>query len=189
MKSWQHFQTITYHKFLVMQGCFRIGLYKQGLTHDLSKYMPTEFLVGAKYFQGERSPNNAEREETGYSAAWLHHKGRNRHHYEYWMDYSSRTQGMMPVAMPVRFVLEMLMDRIAASKVYRRDAYRDSDPLNYYLQARDHSLIHPKTRKQIEFLLRMLAQDGEKKTFSYIRTRIMKKEPFAGMLHTLIKKT
>ena len=68
-----HFTTITRHKILVMKECFKIGLYKQGLTHDLSKYSPTEFLVGCKYYQGNRSPNNAEREETGVSKAWLHH--------------------------------------------------------------------------------------------------------------------
>ena len=32
--------------------------------------------------------NNAEREDTGVSTAWLHHKGRNKHHYEHWVDYS-----------------------------------------------------------------------------------------------------
>ena len=70
-----------------MRYCFRIGLYKQGLLHDLSKYEPVEFLVGCKYYQGDRSPNNAEREATGISRSWLHHKGRNKHHFEYWVDY------------------------------------------------------------------------------------------------------
>lgn len=82
-----HFKTITEHKMLVMEHCFKLGLYRQGLMHDMSKYMPVEFLVGAKYYQGNRSPNNAEREEKGYSASWLHHKGRNKHHFEYWIDY------------------------------------------------------------------------------------------------------
>ena len=90
VRAWKHFKTITRHKYLVMKGCFAVGLYRQGLTHDLSKYEPSEFLIGARYFQGDRSPNNAEREEKGYSSAWLHHKGRNRHHYEYWIDYSTR---------------------------------------------------------------------------------------------------
>lgn len=85
MKALQHFKTITYHKYLVMKGCFAVGLYRQGICHDLSKYSWTEFRVGAKYYQGNRSPNNAEREDIGYSSAWLHHKGRNRHHYEYWV--------------------------------------------------------------------------------------------------------
>ena len=87
MKFWKHLKTINHHKMLVMKGCFRVGLYKQGLLHDLSKYMPSEFLVGCKYYQGDVSPNNAERKDKGYSSAWLHHKGRNKHHMEYWIDY------------------------------------------------------------------------------------------------------
>ena len=131
MKALQHFKTITYHKYLVMKGCFAVGLYRQGICHDLSKYSWTEFRVGAKYYQGNRSPNNAEREDIGYSSAWLHHKGRNRHHYEYWVDYSTQSieGGMAPVPMPRKYVAEMLMDRIAASKTYRGSAYKDSDPL------------------------------------------------------------
>ena len=61
MKFWKHLKTITYHKWLVMKGCFRIGLYRQGSLHDMSKYSPAEFLVGCKYFQGNMSPNNVER--------------------------------------------------------------------------------------------------------------------------------
>ena len=85
---WGHFKTITTHKLRVMKYCFRAGLYKQGLLHDLSKYTPVEFLPGVKYYQGNRSPNEMERLEKGYSSAWLHHKGRNRHHLEYWIDYA-----------------------------------------------------------------------------------------------------
>ena len=151
MKALQHFKTITYHKYLVMKGCFAVGLYRQGICHDLSKYSWTEFRVGAKYYQGNRSPNNAEREDIGYSSAWLHHKGRNRHHYEYWVDYSTQSieGGMAPVPMPRKYVAEMLMDRIAASKTIQ-------------------------TRRQLEHLLTMLAEEGEEKTFAYVR-RILKK--------------
>lgn len=177
MKAWEHFKTITYHKYLVMQGCFKVGLYRQGLFHDLSKYTPSEFLVGAKYYQGDRSPNNAEREDIGYSSAWLHHKGRNKHHYEYWIDYSTKNVpgGMAPAPMPERYVVEMLMDRIAASKVYKKEKYTDRSPLEYYLAGRDPAPIHPKTRRMLEKLLYMLATEGEAKTFSYIRKRILKK--------------
>ena len=177
MKALQHFKTIVYHKYLVMQGCFRVGLYWQGITHDLSKFMPAEFLVGAKYFQGTRSPNNAEREAKGYSSAWLHHKGRNKHHYEYWIDYSMKDieGGMKPAPMPVRYVVEMFMDRVAACKVYNKDMYKDSDPLAYFNSGKNQDLLHPKTRKQLETLLRMLATRGEEETFAYIRRRILKK--------------
>ena len=107
---WGHFKTITIHKWLVMKNCFRIGLYRQGLLHDLSKYSWTEFSIGVRYYQGTRSPNAAEREEKGYSEAWLHHKGRNRHHFEYWMDVRPGhwEEGLLGVKMPLRYVMEMI---------------------------------------------------------------------------------
>ena len=171
MRIWMHFKTITYHRWLVMKGCFAVGLYKQGLLHDLSKYSPTEFWVGVKYFQGNRSPNNAEREMKGYSSAWLHHKGRNKHHYEYWIDYSSKSskEGMVPVPMPKKYIAEMTMDRIAACKVYLRSAYTDSSPLKYFMQSKETVPMHPATRDNLIKLLEMLSREGEKKTFRYIK--------------------
>ena len=177
MKVWKHFKTVTYHRYLVMKGCFKVGLYKQGLLHDLSKYSPSEFLVGAKYYQGNRSPNNAEREAIGYSSAWLHHKGRNRHHYEYWIDYSTKeiAGGMAPAPMPVKYVAEMLMDRIAACKVYNGAQYIDAAPLAYYSKGRENAFIHPQTKELLERLLNMLAEKGENETFSYIRRELLHK--------------
>lgn len=177
MKAWQHLKTISHHKRLVMENCFAVGLYRQGLLHDLSKYSPQEFFVGCKYYQGTRSPNAAEREARGYSSAWLHHKGRNKHHFEYWidvdMDKGFQVAGMK---MPVKYVLEMFMDRIAASKTYKKEAYTDRSPWEYYLRGRDVMVIHPKTKKQLEFLLKKLARDGEEETFRYIREVIMRKK-------------
>ena len=130
MKVWEHLRTINHHKGEVMKNCFRVGMYKQGLLHDLSKYNPKEFLVGCRYYQGNRSPNAAEREEKGYSSAWLHHKGRNRHHFEYWIDVDmDRGFEVAGMRMPVKYVLEMFMDRIAASKTYQKEKYTDASPL------------------------------------------------------------
>ena len=173
-----HFKTVVLHKYLVAQGCFAVGLYRQGILHDLSKFSPTEFMVGARYWQGNRSPNNAERETIGYSSSWLHHKGRNRHHYEYWVDYNLRGeidgQVLIPVKMPGRYVVEMLMDRIAASKVYKGDAYTDASALEYYRGGRPELLMHPETAALLEKLLTMLAEKGEKETFAYVRARLHK---------------
>lgn len=179
-KAWKHFKTITKHRRLVREGCFAVGLYWQGLTHDLSKYMPSEFLVGVKYYQGHRSPNNAEREDKGYSAAWLHHKGRNKHHYEYWIDYNSHFKDkdadiMVPVPMPDRYIAEMLIDRIAASKVYRGASYTDRDPLNYYFLGTDKAPLHKYTRKKLLKYLVMLAKKGEAKTFAAIKRELVRK--------------
>ena len=157
-----------------MEGCFKLGLYKQGLLHDLSKYSPTEFFVGVKYFQGDRSPNNAEREDTGVSLAWLHHKGRNKHHLEYWIDYSLDANGKMDgMEMPTKYVVEMFVDRIAASKNYQKENYTDESPYLYYQKSKDHYLIHKKTAELLEFMLKMLAEKGEEETFDYIRKNIL----------------
>lgn len=174
MKALEHFKTINEHRRLVRQGCFAVGLYYQGLTHDLSKYSPSEFFVGAKYYQGFRSPNNAEREATGFSSAWLHHKGRNRHHYEYWLDYSSENgKGLIPARMPDKYIVEMFMDRIAASKTYNKGRYTDDLPLKYYRKGNPELFIEEHTRKTLEFLLVKLADEGEEACFEFIRTKIL----------------
>lgn len=151
---WGHFKTITHHKLLVMKGCFQIGLYKQGLLHDLSKYGPTEFLVGCKYYKGYMSPNNAERADKGYSSAWLHHKGRNKHHLEYWIDYvageTDSRKGMDGMKMPLKYVCEMFIDRVSASKNYLKETYTDSSALEYYNKSIDHYLIHRDTAALLE---------------------------------------
>ena len=172
-----HFRTITHHRHLVLRGCFRVGLYWQGLTHDLSKYSPSEFLPGIKYYQGVRSPNAAEREQKGYSEAWMHHKGRNRHHFEYWTDLNLESKAYEPVPMPRRYVAEMVMDRIAACKTYQGSDYTTASPLNYFIQARESHLIHPQTAAALLFLLTMLKEQGEAAAFQYIRTRYLKGAP------------
>lgn len=176
MHPWKHFMTVSHHRFLVMKGCFSVGLYRQGLLHDMSKFSPAEFWPGAKYYQGNRSPNNEEREQNGYSGAWLHHKGRNKHHYEYWIDYSTKAirGSMCPVEMPVRYVAEMIMDRIAASKVYNGTSYNDRMPLEYFLNGKEKAPIHENTKAIMDYIFNMLAEKGEKETFSYIKNFLLK---------------
>lgn len=170
MKAIDHFCTITAHKILVMKYCFKVGLYKQGLLHDLSKYSPTEFLVGVKYYQGTRSPNNAEREDKGLSTSWLHHKGRNKHHFEYWIDYSGKRDiGMVGMKMPVKYVVEMFMDRIAACKTYQKENYTDKSPLGYHENGVSLSILHEETKTLLEYLLYKLADEGEEETMKYIK--------------------
>ena len=181
MKAWQHFKTITKHRFLVMCGCFRVGLIWQGLTHDLSKYSPTEFWVGARYYQGTRSPNTAEREDKGYSEAWMHHKGRNKHHYEYWTDMSKETRNYESVEMPRKYLVEMVMDRRAACMTYQGKAYTDGSALKYFMGSRERDLMHSNTRMQLEYILTMLRDKGERETFRWLRQEILKGKSFPEM--------
>lgn len=175
MHPWKHFSTITRHRNIVMRMCFRIGLYKQGLLHDLSKYSWTEFSRGCRYFQGNRSPNNYERELYGYSVSWLHHKGRNRHHFEYWLDYNEHKKGeVRGMPMPRRYIAEMYCDRVAACKTYQKGAYTDLSPIRYFYKGSGKELMHPETRRDIGFLLTLLGEKGEKATADYIKNEYLK---------------
>ena len=177
MHIWQHFLTITRHRHKVIVHCFKAGIGWQGLRHDLSKYSPTEFIAGAKNYLGNRSPNEKERERYGFSRAWLHHQGRNKHHFEYWIDFSNdRTKGLVGNKMPLKYVAEMVCDRIAACKVYRGENYSSGAAWEYYAFTKPYitPLLHPETQALLERLLWMLKEKGEEQTFAYIR-RLLKK--------------
>lgn len=164
-----HFKTITRHRHTVIAHSRRAGILFQGLRHDLSKYSPTEFIPGARFYCGDRSPNEEERALYGYSAAWLHHKGRNRHHFEYWSDYNVKTKEFGPVPMPPKYIAEMFCDRVAASKIYQGKKYTDKHPLEYFMRSKGRRPIDPNTSDMIEGLLRTLAEDGEDAAFAAVR--------------------
>ncbi len=169
IKAWEHFKTITEHRHAVIRNCRKAGILFQGLFHDLSKYSPSEFIVGARHYQGNRSPNEGEREDYGFSYAWMHHKGRNKHHFEYWTDYDPVTRKMSPVKMPLKYVKEMFCDRVAAGMIYNGDKYTDADPLAYFERGKATRCIHPETSALLEKLLTMLKDKGEDYTYAYIR--------------------
>ena len=118
MKMLKHFKLITRHKWYVFKNCMKAGLYWQGLTHDLSKYSPVEFFESVKYFTGNRSPIDECKKDKGYSIAWQHHKGRNPHHYEYWVD--NFDGGGTPLQMPFKYALELVCDYLAAGQAYSK---------------------------------------------------------------------
>lgn len=170
-----HLSTINHHKKEVMRLCFKLGLYKQGIMHDLSKYSPKEFISGVIFFSGDKSPNTTERMITGKSEAWLHHKGRNRHHFEYWIDYGvNGEKNMTGIKMPVKYVVEMFCDRVAACKTYYKDNYNDGMPFEYFNRNRSHYMMHPETERLLGKMLVMLKKFGEENTLQYIKNRILK---------------
>lgn len=169
-----HFKTITNHKLLVMKYCFKVGLYKQGLLHDFSKYSWIEFSSGVKYFRGDYSPNGAQKKKEGYSKSWLHHKGRNRHHFEYWIDYGLKIEeGFVGMKMPNKYVVEMFIDRMSAAKNYEKEKYTDRSALQYYEIGKDYYIIHEETKKLLEKLLVMLAEHGEEVVLKYIKDEVL----------------
>lgn len=154
-----HLGTVIRHRWTVMRLCFKCGLYWKGLTHDLSKYSPTEFLNGVRFYTGTASPHIGEREKYGYSKAWLHHKGHNKHHAEYWQDI--RPNGKTEtIPMPKRYLAEMICDRVAASMIYLGDKFTPSSPVDYYRSHFDENQFHTQTRAELAWWLENIAACG-----------------------------
>lgn len=167
-KFFGHLRTVNKHRREVRKLCFKCGLYWQGLTHDLSKYSPVEFINGVKFFTGKGSPHMGERDRYGYSKAWLNHKGCNKHHAEYWQDIrpNGKTE---PIDMPRKYLAEMICDRVAASKIYLKENYTNDAPWNYYDSHRDENQFSTNTRQDLVYFLQMLRDEGEEYLFEYLR--------------------
>ena len=166
---WKHFKTVCRHKWFVFRECASCGIVWQGLTHDLSKFSPTEFISSAKYFQGNRSPIEAEKEDIGYSAAWLHHKGRNPHHWEYWTDFGPNGE-IIANKIPRKYVIEMVCDFIGAGKAYNTAKWTQRSPLEYYNKVRGGRYFHPDTEKEILKYLNYIADEGLDAFYKMVKT-------------------
>ncbi len=165
-----HLHTINTHRFLVMKTCFKCGMYTQGLLHDLSKYSFSEFWPSVTYFQGDRSPISKEKQVKGYSQCWLHHKGRNKHHWEYWTDRLGSDTKLSCIEMPFRYMLESVIDRISASKVYKKEKYTQAEPYDFFVNSKEIHVMNPKTVEQISYLLKYLKENGEEKALIYYKS-------------------
>ena len=164
MKLINHLKTINKHKYYVTMLCFKCGLYKQGLLHDLSKYSPTELKTGAKYWVGTRSPNSIERETIGYSSAWLHHKGRNKHHYQYWYDYQTKIS--TPI-IPYKYVAEMICDNLAAGIVYLGKDWTNDSQLKYWKEREGvNAILAPEIKAVLDEAFEQVAKYGIKTTIT-----------------------
>lgn len=129
-------------------------------------------MQGIKYFNGHKSPNEGERAKYGFSYAWMHHKGRNRHHFEYWTDYNPKTKLMSPVKMPPKFLAEMFCDRVAASKIYQGENYSEHHPLEYYERGNAKNVMHPETSAKLKEFLVLLDEKGERHAFAAVKRMV-----------------
>lgn len=172
----KHLNLINKHKWLVFKLSVKAGIPLQGLFHDLSKYSPTEFIESVKYFNGKKSPISVSKQENGYSKAWLHHKGRNKHHYEYWFDYA--TEDTTPI-IPYKYFVEMICDSLAAGMIYQGKNWNDEYQLTYWLKTREKARINPKMDKLLTRIYTDVAKRGvdkvlDKKYLKEVYTRFTK---------------
>lgn len=159
----KHFRLITKHKLLVLKLCIKAGIPWRGLVHDLSKYSPTEFWESVKYYNGNKSPILACREQNGYSKAWLHHKGRNKHHIEYWTDYDLKDPYII---IPFKYACELVCDQQAAGMAYQGKNWTKEYELEYWNRRKDEIRVNEKIKKFIEKVHTEVAKNGIDKTMN-----------------------
>ena len=163
----KHAVLVTKHRWVVFKLCCKVGIPFRGLIHDLSKFSITEFWESVKYYQGNRSPIPVCRKEKGYSEAWLHHKGKNKHHFEYWLDF--RTESFAPI-IPYKYIAETACDKLAASVVYNGKNYTDECVYNYWVRemqnVREKMIVNPKIANFFEELFIQVKNQGIDKTYT-----------------------
>lgn len=164
-----HMRLINKHRFKVFKLCCKAGIPFRGLVHDLSKYTPTEFFESVKYYQGNYSPIHNCKKDIGYSKAWLHHKGRNKHHHEYWYDYAAPSKAAL---IPYKYTAEMICDTLAAGMTYQKDKWTYDYQLNYYLKDRKLKHINPAID---EILLEVYETISEQESLDVINPKTLKK--------------
>lgn len=157
-----HLSVVTRHKWGVFKNCVKCGIPFRGIIHDLSKFSPTEFFESVRYFQGNRSPIGVCRRATGVSYAWLHHKGRNKHHIEYWTDPDCTVQPMMPY----KYAVECVCDKLAATRTYAGKNYTPDLPLAHWNKYGNKVNGNPKTMKFIEAVFEDVIALGERKVLN-----------------------
>lgn len=153
----KHFSLVWRHKWQVFKLCLRVGMPWRGLVHDLSKFSPTEFGESIKYYNGNTSPISVCKEKRGFSEAWLHHKGRNKHHPEYWYDVNTEEQNLV---MPFKYACEMVCDQLAAGKVYQGKKWNKEYELKYFLERKDTFQCNEKIKNFLEEIYTQVAKKG-----------------------------
>ena len=154
----KHLFLVIRHKNAVLIHAWKCGILWRGIVHDLSKFSPEEFFESVKYYQGNRSPIGACRRATGMSRAWLHHKGRNKHHIEYWTDPDCQ----IPPLMPYKYAVECICDKLAATKTYKGKEYKPEDALAHWQRYGNKVQGNPKTLAFVEKVFTDLCEHGEK---------------------------
>lgn len=161
-----HIKTIKTHRKIVRKWCTKMGIPILGLFHDISKYGKVEMSI-YKYYTGTRSPHDTARDILGYSPSWYHHKTRNKHHWEYWVDSLELRNA---IKIPFKYVIEMFCDYVGAGQAYSKEKWNINMPLEYHLRERDKRIYHPETLFLLELLFCKLRDLGVDEFFKWYKT-------------------
>lgn len=166
----KHLKIIHIHRKYVRNACFKMGLFWQGVMHDLSKYSPAELSI-AKYYSDTRSPHQNARDILGYSPSWIHHYHLNKHHHQFWYDDSEDGQ-IIPMKMPYKYVVESFCDMLGASKAYHKNNWHTGMVLDYWnTKCTGKRIMHPASTELTDMLIKQLDKLGEETFFEWYVTQ------------------
>lgn len=153
-----HIRTVCIHKYWVAKYCFRAGLYWRGIKHDLSKFTPVEFIESVKYYAGGKgSPINKAKADKGWSAAWMNHKGRNTHHYEYWQD--NFDSGGEAIEMPFECAAELVCDYLGAARAYMGKKFTYLKEYIWWMDKYNRNIaMHPHIKEFVNLVMMHMAR-------------------------------
>lgn len=168
-KLFKHLKTIRTHRKYVRKACWKMGLFWQGLVHDLSKYSIEELKM-CKYWTGKGSPHQACREVIGYSPSWTHHYHTNKHHYSFWWD-ESETGEIIPIKMPYKYVIESFCDMLGASKAYNPKEWKPEMLWNYWVtKCKGKRIMNEHSTYLVEKLIWNIREMGEEHFFKWYKS-------------------
>lgn len=124
------------HKWYVFLECVKTGQFAHACIHDLSKFLPSEFFPYADWFYG---PESGDRCKRRFEVAWLHHKNRNKHHWNYWVDVYG-----IALPMPKKYMQQMIADWRAMGRVFGDTAEE------YYAKSRTGLTLHAETKAYLD---------------------------------------
>ena len=172
--KWDYFKTILRHKKYVFIECAKCGIFWQGVKHDLSKFSKEEFEASAMFYANGKYGEKTDEIKRAYSQAWLHHKGVNPHHWEWWIDFGKRGE-IVVNKIPYKYVVEMVCDWVGAGRVYEKEEWKQDAPLNYYNKVRDGRYFDPDTEVLIMRFLTCIKDKGLDEFHKMAKNKTIKK--------------
>jgi len=146
---WKYFKYIVNHKWNVFIECFKTKQFFHGIVHDISKFLPSEFIPYAKFFYSknrEKEYKQSDENDTNFQKGWCHHQKRNKHHWNYWVSVTRKDE-IEAIPMATKYIMQMIADWNGMGRKF------GGKTKDYYLKNKDTMILHPKTIKIIESIL------------------------------------
>jgi hypothetical protein len=143
---WNYFKYIIEHKWNVGIECLKMGMPIHAITHDLSKFLPSEFIPYAKYFYETDKATNYDKKtenDKNFQSGWCYHQKRNKHHWNYWVSVTRKSNAQLPIEMPRRHVRQMIADWRGMSRKFGGTWQK------YYAENKQEMILHEETKRQI----------------------------------------